>query len=157
MSKFPKLIFTCEGEGIYVHGAGRNPIAEVRNLQTGETIGYGPAQLMSIVAQIDLAEWEEVKDEFQSPPNAGLVEPQLSEHDGSLLRSQIRSFLIARNSDLLVRCEGEVTAQQVLQFLFARKNWESLQLPDHLDQGFRRLVREDQIAFINPLLTDVQA
>ena len=62
MDRYPKLIFTCEGSGIYVLGAGQNPMAEVRRLDTGETVGYGPMPLMSIVAHIDLGEWEEVPE-----------------------------------------------------------------------------------------------
>ena len=62
MDKYPKLILTCEGDGIYVLGAGKNPMAEIRRLHTGETVGYGPQQLMSIVAHIDLNEWEEVPE-----------------------------------------------------------------------------------------------
>lgn len=62
MDRYPKLIFTCEGLGIYVLGAGQNPMAEVRRLDTGQTVGYGPMQLGSIVAHIDLGEWEEVSE-----------------------------------------------------------------------------------------------
>lgn len=62
MDKYPKLILTCESLGIYVLGEGQNPMAEVRRLDTGEMVGYGPMQLMSIVAHIDLSEWEEVSE-----------------------------------------------------------------------------------------------
>ena len=62
MDIYPKLILTCEGSGIYVLGAGQNPMAEVRRLDTGETVGYGPMPLMSIVAHIDLSEWAEVAE-----------------------------------------------------------------------------------------------
>ena len=62
MDRYPKLIFICEGLGIYVLSAGQNPMAEVRRLDTGETVGYGPMPLMSIVAQVDLSEWQEVPE-----------------------------------------------------------------------------------------------
>ena len=62
MDRYPKLIFTCEGSGIYVLGPGKNPMAEVRRLDTGKMVGYGPMPLMSIVAHIDLSEWEEVPE-----------------------------------------------------------------------------------------------
>ena len=71
MDKYPKLIFTCEGDGIYVLGPGPNPMAEIRRLDTGEAIGNGPQQLMSIVAHIDLNEWNDVPD----VPEAGSDRP----------------------------------------------------------------------------------
>ena len=73
MDRYPRLICTCEGEGLYVLGAGQNPMAEVRRLDTGETVGYGPMQLMSIVAHIDLGEWDEVPETAgaSAPPRAG--------------------------------------------------------------------------------------
>ena len=71
MDIYPKLIFTCEGSGIYVLGAGQNPMAEVWRLDTGETVGHGPMPLMSIVAHIDLREWEEVPEAAGSKAGPG--------------------------------------------------------------------------------------
>jgi len=153
MDRYPRLIFTCDGDGIYVLGAGPNPMAEIRRLDTGEVVGPGPMQLMSIVAHIDLSEWEEVPGADSTPqPDAF----PLSEEDRRSIQQQIRSLLIARGDELRERCGDGREPVRVLALLFDRSNWESMALPDQLDQGFRHLTRESQLALLQPVLAELR-
>ena len=154
MHRYPILICTCEGDGIYVLGAGKNPMAEVRRLDTGETVGYGPMQLMSIVAHIDIGEWEEV------PEAAGAsAEPRpdlwpLSDEDRREIQQRIQGLL--RESRTAIRDEWS-SPQQVLNFVLNRARWESMEFSEALDQGFRNLVREAQLTLIEPVLAEQYA
>lgn len=58
MSTYPKLVFKCEDLGIWVMTPEKNPMAEIRR-DDGTVLGP-QQQLMSIVAHIDLSEWDEV-------------------------------------------------------------------------------------------------
>jgi hypothetical protein len=156
MDRYPKLVFTCEGDGIYALGAGKNPVAEIRRLDTGETVGYGPMQFMSIVAHTDMGEWEEVLE-----AEGGTVEPRpdlwpLSDEDRREIQQRVRGLLRGSRKVIQKRYGQGPSPQRVLEFIFARANWESLGLSDGLDQGFRHLVREGQLEVIAPLLTDLE-
>jgi hypothetical protein len=59
--RYPKPIFQCEDLILYVLGPGKNPMVEVRR-RNGTLVGGPSRQLMSIVAHIDLDEWEPVAD-----------------------------------------------------------------------------------------------
>ena len=157
MDRYPKLIFTCDGSGIYVLGAGQGPMAEVRRLDTGETVGHGPMQLMSIVAHIDLGEWDEVAE----AAGAG-VEPRpdlwpLSDDDRREIQQRIRGLLRESRTAIRDRYGAWPPPQQVLNFVFDRSRWESMQLSEALDQGFRNLVREGQLTLLEPVLAEWQA
>jgi len=157
MDRYPKLIFTCEGSGIYVLGAGQNPMAEVRRLDTGETVGHGPMPLMSIVAHIDLGEWAEVAEAAGAS-----VEPRpdlwpLSDDDRREIQQRIRGLLRESRTAIRDRYGAWPPPQQVLNFVFDRTRWESMKLSEALDQGFRNLVREAQLALIEPVVAERQA
>lgn len=156
MDRYPKLILTCEGAGIYVLGVGKNPMAEVRCLDTGETVGYGPMQLMSIVAHIDLGEWDEVPEAVgdSAEPRPDLW--PLSADDRREIQQRIRGLLHESRAAIRDWRGAWPSSQQVLEFLFARASWESLGLSERLDQGFRHLVREAQLEVIAPLLADLE-
>jgi hypothetical protein len=82
MSIYPKLIYTCEGDGIWILGPGSNPPAEIRNSK-GERLTPPGLTMASIAGHTDLRDWDEVTDEPVRPsttieqalsgPMAGLV------------------------------------------------------------------------------------
>ena len=152
MDRYPKLICTCEDAGIYVLGAGQNPMAEVRRLDTGETVGYGPMQLMSIVAHIDLGEWTE-------EPGAAMPqhsnEYPLSDEDRDRIQQQMLGLLRVHRKTIRDRYGGRPSEQSLLEFIFDRRYWESMKLPERLDQGFRHLIREEQLKMLEPLLEEI--
>lgn len=157
MDKYPKLIFTCEGAGIYALGAGKNPMAEVRRLDTGETVGYGPRQFMSIVAHIDLGEWEEVPEAVGAS-----VEPRpdlwpLSDDDRREIQQRMRGLLRESRAAIRDRYGQRPLSQEVLNFILNRTRWESMEFSEALDQGFRNLIREAQLALLEPVLAEWHA
>jgi len=64
MSTYPKLIYTCEGDGIWILGPGPNPPAEIRNSK-GERLTPTGLTLASIAGHTDLRDWDEV---VEPPP-----------------------------------------------------------------------------------------
>ena len=65
MSAYPKLIYTCGGDGIWILGPGSNPPAEIRNTK-GERLTPPGLTLASIAGHTDLRDWDEVSD--PAPP-----------------------------------------------------------------------------------------
>lgn len=154
MDRYPQLILTCEGLGIYALGAGKNPMAEVRRLDTGATVGAGPLQLMSIVAHIDLSEWDEV-------PGNDTAQQQnpwpLTDEDRCRIQQRMSSLLRARRDAVHDRGGDVPEPTRVLGLVFDRSSWESLGLSDRLDQGFRHLTREEQLEMLTPLLARLRS
>jgi hypothetical protein len=65
---YPKLLYTCDQDGLWVLGPGPNPRAVIARLKDGRQRGVGPLALMSIVAHLDLDEWTEANESTQGVP-----------------------------------------------------------------------------------------